>query len=236
LAVGDNAGHLQFFTAPLSGASVPSAAFNNGTASNDGQIAFTSAGDFWVGNVSNQVNMFTHPFSNVSSVSASVTNAGLVSAIGTAFDAAQNLYISNAGSGTALTCSSGAGTCSNLLVYALPYTGAPIISTNVPSTAYRKVAVNATQLFAASVAGATGKVDVYTLPITSASAPAFSLTTGVNTPEALALDAAGNLYVGNLSNATVAVYTAPITSGSVPSLTFTVSAGAFAIFGIAIGK
>ena len=56
LAVGDNAGNLQFFTAPLSGASVPSAAFKNGAASNNGQIAFTSAGDFWAGTVSNRAN------------------------------------------------------------------------------------------------------------------------------------------------------------------------------------
>jgi len=96
--------------------------------------------------------------------------------------------------------------------------------------------VNATQLYAASVANAPGRVDVYNLPITAASTPAFNLQTGVNTPEGLALDPAGNLYIGNLSDATVTVYTAPITAGSVPSLIFKVSTGAFAIFGIAVGK
>ena len=235
LAVGDNAGHLQFFTAPLSGASVPAATFNNGTATNNGQIAFTGS-DFAVATVSNRVNGFTHPFSNASTPSQFVTNAALVSAIGTAFDAAQNLYISNAGSGTAIDCSSGAGTCSDLLVYAPPYTGVPIITPNVPSTAYRKIAVSATQLFAAQVAGAVGRVDEYNLPITAASAPAFSLTTGVNIPEGLAFDAAGRLYIGNLGDATVTVYTPPITSGSVPTLIYKVSTGAFAIFGIAVGK
>jgi hypothetical protein len=104
------------------------------------------------------------------------------------------------------------------------------------STAYRKIAVNATNLYAASVANPPGRVDVYNLPITAASVPAFSLSTGVNTPEGVALDPAGNLYIGNLSDATVTVYTAPITAGSVPSLIFKVSTGAFAIFGIAIGK
>jgi hypothetical protein len=235
LAVGDNAAHLQFFTAPLSGASTPAAAFANGAASNNGQIAFTNAGDFWVATVSNRVNAFTHPFSNASTPSAFVTDAAMVSTIGAAFDAAQNLYISNAGIGTAITCSSGAGTCSNLLVYAPPYTGAPIITPNVASTAYRKIAVSATQLFVASVANSPGKVDVYTLPITAASVPAFSLTTGVNTPEALALDAAGNLYIGNLSDATVAVYAPPIAAGKTPSLILKVSTGAFAIFGMAVG-
>jgi hypothetical protein len=236
LAVGDNAGHLQFFTAPLSNASTPAAAFNNGTASNNGQIAFTNAGDFWAADVSNRVYGFTHPFSNASTPSAFVTNSALVSAIGTAFDAAQNLYISNVGVGTAGTCTSGAGTCSDLLVYAPPYTGAPIITPNVASTAYRKIAVGATQLFAASVGGSTGRVDVYNLPITAASVPVFSLVAGVNVPEGLALDPSGNLYIGNLGNSTVTVYSAPIASNSSPTFTLTIANNPFAIFGIAVGK
>ena len=80
----------------------------------------------------------------------------------------------------------------------------------------------------ASVANGTGQVDVYTLPITAASTPAFSLTTGVNTPEGLAIDAAGNLYVGNLSDATIAVFNAPIASGATPSVTLKVSTATFA--------
>ncbi len=85
-------------------------------------------------------------------------------------------------------------------------------------------------------ANGSGRVDVYNLPITAASTPVFALSTGVNTPEGLALDPAGNLYIGNLSDATVTVYSAPITAGSAPSLIFKVSTGAFAIFGIAVGK
>ena len=96
--------------------------------------------------------------------------------------------------------------------------------------------MNVTRLYAASVAESPGRVDVYNLPITAASVPAFSLSTGVNLPEGLALDAAGNLYIGNLGDATVSVYTAPITSGSVPSLIYKVSTGAFGIFGIAVGN
>lgn len=247
LAVGDNAGNLQFFTAPLSGASVPSASFKNGAASNNGQIAFTSAGDFWAATVSNRANAFTHPFSNASVPSSFVTDAGMVSDIGTAFDAAQNLYIANAGTGNAAACAGtsqpGGGCGSNIYVYAPPYTGAPIITPNVinfpfvsASSAYRKLAVSATQLFAANVAGAPGTVNVYNLPITAASTPAFFLQSGVNTPEGLAVDPSGNLYIGNLSDATVTVYSPPITAASVPSLIFKVNTGAFAIFGIAVGK
>jgi hypothetical protein len=247
LAVGDNAGNLQFFTAPLSGASVPAAAFKNGAASNNGNASFLNTGDFWAATVSNRVNRFNSPFSNASVPAAFVTDAGMVSDIGTAIDAAQNLYISNAGTGNAAACagtsSPGGGCGSNLYVYAPPYTGAPVITPSVinypfgsASTAYRKIAVNATRLYAASVANAPGRVDVYNLPITAASTPAFNLQSGVNTPEGLALDPAGNLYIGNLSDATVTVYTAPITASSVPSLIYKVSTGAFAIFGIAVGK
>ncbi len=247
LAVGDNAGNLKFFTAPLSGSSTPAAAFKNGTATNNGQIRFLNTGDFWAATVSNRVNRFNAPFSNASTPAAFVTDPGMVSDIGVAIDATQNLYISNAGTGNAAACvgtsNPGGGCGSNIYVYAPPYTGPPIITPNVinfpfagNSTAYRKLAVSATQLFAASVANGAGRVDVWNLPITPASTPAFALTTGVNTPEALALDPAGNLYIGNLSDATITVYSAPITAGSVPSLIFKVSTGAFAIFGIAVGK
>jgi hypothetical protein len=228
LAVGDNAGHLQFFTAPLSAASVPAASFANGVATNNGQIVFSTSGNMYVPTVSNSVNYFTAPFSNASVPAQTVTNPALVSVIGAAIDTAQNFYASNAGAGTALTCSSGAGTCSDVIVGGI---FAPI----VPATAYRKIAVTATQLFADNVAGGTGRVDVYTLPITAASVPAFAITTGVNTPEAVAVDAVGNLYVGNLGNATVAVYAPPFSAASAPTLSFQVNAGAFAIFGMAIG-
>src|ERR1700686_4078733 len=82
LAVGDNGGHLQFFTAPLSGTSIPAATFNNGAASNNGQIAFLNTGDFWAATVSNRVNRFNAPFSNATLPAAFVTDPGMVSDIG----------------------------------------------------------------------------------------------------------------------------------------------------------
>jgi len=233
VAAGDNAGHLTYYTTPLSAATTPAAAFNNGAASNNGQLAFSTAGSLYAPNVGNSVNVFTRPFSNASTPSQTITAAGMVSVIGLGFDTAQNLYLANAGAGTAITCGSGAGTCSNIVVFAPPYTGAPIFSTNVLTTAYRKIAISSTQLFAANVAGAGG-IDVYNLPITAASAPAFRIA-NAQTPEGLALDANGNLYAGNLNNATVTVYTPPFSAASAPSTTLTVSAGAFAIFGIAVG-
>jgi hypothetical protein len=233
MVVGDNAGHLTYFTTVLGATSTPAASFTNGAASNNGQLAFSSAGSLYAGNVGNAVNVFARPFTNASTPAQTITGAGLASVIGVGFDAAQNLYVANAGAGTAITCSSGAGSCSNLAVFAPPYTGAPIFSTMVASTAYRKLAVSSTQVIVANVAGAGG-MDVYNLPLTAASAPAFRIA-NVQTPEGMALDASGNLYAGNLNNATVTVYTPPFSAVSAPSSTLTVSAGAFAIFGIAVG-
>lgn len=246
LIIGQLSGNLEYFPFPLSGASASTATFSNGGASNNGQSAFLRNGDVWSATVSNRANRFNDPFSNATTPAAFVTDAGMVSIIGAAVDAAQNLYLSNAGTGNAAACAGtsqpGGGCGSNLYVYAPPYNGAPIVTPNVinlpfsgNSTAYRKIAVGGTRLYAASVANGAGRVDVYNLPITAASTPAFALTTGVNTPEGLALDTAGNLYIGNLSDATITVYSAPITAGSVPSLIYKVSTGAFAIFGIAIG-
>ena len=224
LAVGNLAGSIQFFTTPISAASVPAATFSNpAPALGAYQFAFTNAGDMWVAG-SSRVNLFTHPFSNASTPSTFVTMAGLFGALGTALDTAQNLYVTNASAG------------SNLLVFAPPYTGAPITTPVIPGVLYRKLATTATQLFVAVAGPGTGRVDVYNLPITAASAPAFSLTAGMNLPEAVAVDASGNLYVGNLGNATISVFNAPITSASVPSVILPVGGPGFAIFGIAIGN
>ena len=180
LAAGLLNGKINFFAAPLSGTSTPSATFANGAASNNGQLAFLNTGDFWAATVSNRTNRFNAPFSNASTPAAFVTDPGMVSDIGVAIDAAQNLYIANAGTGNAAACAgtaTPAGGCgSNIYVYAPPYTGAPIVTPNVinfpfagNSTAYRKLAVNATRLYATSVANPPGRVDVYNQPITAAS-------------------------------------------------------------------
>ena len=225
MVAADNAGHLSYFAAPLSASSVPTATFTNGSSNSNGQIAVTAAGDIFVPTVGAATNAFTHPFTNASTPSSTVTSAGMTGAIGAAIDASGNLYMSSTPTSS-----------SNLFVFAPPYTGAPIVTPGLATTAYRKIAVSSTQLFATSVAGTTGRVDVYALPISAASAPAFAITTGLNAPEAIALDAAGNLYVGNVSNATITVYAPPFSAASAPTVTLTAGTGTFAIFGIAIGK
>lgn len=225
--VGDNAGHLQFFTAPLSAASTPSVTFTNTGASNNGQIVFNLGGQAFVANVSTAVNQFTPPFT-ISSAPSAVVSGGLVSAIGDTLDNLGDLYVSNAGTG--------GGTSSNLEVFTPPYTGAPAVTTpNQAATAYRKMGGSGTTLFVCSVAGGTGRVDAYSLPLSNTSVPAFAITTGINAPEAIAVDQNGNMYVGNLGNSTITVYAPPFSAASAPTVTLTLP-GTFAIFGIAIGR
>ena len=219
LGVGDFSGHLKVFTAPLSGSSTPAAAFNNGTATRNGQIAFASDGDMWAGTASTTVNEFTPPFSNASTPAPFSGNGTLASTRANAFDAAQNLYIANY-TGT-----------TRLVVYAPPYTGAPIVTPGVTSFP-SGIAISATQLFLSL--HYPGRLDVFTLPITATSVPAFSLMTGLSDPAGVALDASGNLYVANFSNSTVAVYTPPMTSSSTPSLIFTPPG--VNVNGVAVGK
>jgi hypothetical protein len=220
MAVGELGGNLQFFNPPLSGASVPAATFSNSGAASNGQIVFLPSGDFFAATSSTKVNRFAPPFTNASTPTQTIT-AGGAAFIGLGLDSAQNLYVSNSGG------------VSNLYVYAPPYTGAPIITPGIPTSAYRQLTILGNQLFVSDVAGALGKVDVYNLPLTVASTPAFSITNGINTPEGAASDLSGRLYIGNLGNATVTVYTAPFSAASVPVTTVTAGSGSFAIFGIA---
>jgi hypothetical protein len=219
LVAGDLAGNISFFPSPLSGATTRSAFFPIGGGLGAYQLAFTSGGDLFVASTS-QVHRFNRPFSNFS-VPAQTLNIAGFGALGLAIDAAQNLYVTSASSS------------SNLLVYAPPYTGVPV-STPPVTALYRKLAVSATQLFVAVAGPGNGRVDVYDLPITSASAPAFSITAGTNVPEAIALDSIGNLYVGNLTGATVMLYRPPFSSSSTPAVTLAL--GSFSIFGLAVEK
>jgi hypothetical protein len=223
LATADNAGHLAIFQAPITSSSTASATFSNGTAANNGQLAFNTAGALLAATDSTKVNVFNPPLSNTSTPAQSVTDASLTSAVGVALDPSGNLLVSNAGSGSSST----------LTVFAPPFSSVSLVTPAAAGTAYRKVALNTNQLFVGSVAGSTGQIDVYNLPLSASSAPVFSMT-NVNVPEALAFDSHGNLYVGNLGDATIRVFTPPFSASSTPTGTLTVTGAA--IFGIAIGK
>ena len=219
VAAGDLAGNIEFFAAPLSGSSTPSAVFTNGGGTGAYQIAFTPGGDMFVASTS-QVHRFNRPFRNGQVPDQTIAVSGF-GALGVALDAAQNLYVTNA------------ATNSNVQVYAPPYTGVPIGTAQMPKF-YRKLAMSPTQLFVAASGPGTGSVDVFTLPLVQGSAPAFSITLGTNLPEAVALDSIGNLYVGNLGSGTVTMYRPPFSSSSAPVATLTLSN--FSIFGIAVER
>jgi hypothetical protein len=224
LATGDNAGNLATFNKPITASSVAAATFHNGTATNDGQLVFNSAGDLFAPSVSANVNLFTHPITSSSTASLSITGGGTTGAIGAGLDSSGNLIVGNAGAGG-----------SNLAIFAPPFTGVPVVTTTVVGTAYRKLVISSTQLFVCNVGGGTtGGVEVYNLPLTASSVPAFVMT-NVNTPEGIALDSSGNLYVGNLTDATIRVFAPPFSAASAPTVTLTVP-GTFAVFGIVIGK
>lgn len=223
VATGDNAGHVDLFAAPMTNSSTSAAAFNNGVATNDGQMIFTTAGDLFAATAGNNVNVFTHPLTSLSTPSQSITDISLTSAIGVALDSANNLYVTNAGS-----------TGSTISVFASPYTSAPTV-TPVVAAAYRKIAITSTQLFVCNVGlGTIGGIDVYTLPLTASSAPAFTIS-NVNGPEAVALDSQGNLYVGNVNDSTVRVFAPPFSASSTPTVTLNLGSSV-SLFGLAVGK
>lgn len=223
LAVGDSHGQILFYPTPLSASSTPTASFNNGAGNNTGALVFTSAGDLVATSAGTTVNLFTHPFANASVPSTTITNPGITGASGAAIDGSGNLYISNSAA------------TSSLFVFAPPYTGAPVNSPLITAPPfYRKIAGFGNQLVVAGVNGGIGQLDVYSVPITNTSTPAFSITNGVNGPEAVAFDASGNLYVGNVANHTVTVYAQPLTAVSAPTVTLSVPGNPF-IFALNIG-
>jgi hypothetical protein len=206
--------------------STPSASFTNGAGPNTGALLFNPAGDLFASTFGATVNRFTAPFTNASVPSQAITAVGLTASAGLAMDGSQNLYVADSGAPGG-----------SIFVFAPPYTASSVHTPAVAGAAYRKIAISGSQLFVANVNPGTGSIDVYNLPLTNASSPAFSITTGVDTPEAVAIDAGGKLHVGNLGSvaSSVAVYNSPFSGASAPVTTMPITASPFAIFGIAIG-
>jgi hypothetical protein len=226
LAAADSTGHVKFFPPPLSATSTPAVSFNTGTGF-AGIAAFNGAGDLFV-TAANGVNVFAHPFTSASTPSAFITAPSIRSSFALAFDAAQNLYVA-ADTGKM-----------SLLVFAPPYSGTPVITPGVDVvTPYESIAVSANQVIAPAL-HLPGRVDVYGLPLTAASTPNAGIESGsggINGPNSVALDAAGNLYVMNTGNGSVTVYSLPIpTGGGLPTVTLQMPAGTFNFWGIAVGR
>ena len=220
VAVGDVAGNISIFNAPITSSPSPSATFKNGTSTFVDNLAFNSAGDLFATSFTNQINVFTHPLTSASTPSQVITNVNLTRSDGIALDSANNLIVTNAP-----TTPVG----SNLLVFAPPYTGSPIVTAEVPAASYRQMAISGTQLFVADSLVSTSNIHVYNLPITAASAPAFLISNGLFggsvSGNGVAFDSSGNLYAGLSGNlgttdsGGVRLYTPPFSGGSAPNVT-----------------
>jgi hypothetical protein len=214
-------GSISIFSQPVSGTSTPDIKFQNGAATPGGQLAVTPTGTLIASFQGASLNVFSPPLTNASTPATTISSASVPNMTGIALDAAANLYVSsNAGF---------------LGMFPPPYATATVVTPAVTGASYRKLTASATQLFVASVAPAPGRIDVYTLPLTAASQPAFSITTGINAPESVALDAGGHLYSGNINDMTVTRFSPPFSAASVPDVTVKVATSAFSIFGIGIG-
>jgi hypothetical protein len=200
----NNSNQVLVFAQPVTSASVAAATF---TASNFGHLAFKSSGVLVEGEFPGGVSLFTPPFTNATTASSTIATVG--GAFGIAIDSSDNIYTNNEAS-------------------AIYFISGGVVTTTVAGPAgkfYRGMAVSTTQLFVCNVSNPTGSVDVYTLPLTNSSAPAFTITTGVNGAEGCALDASGNLYVANINNTTVTVYAPPFSAASAPTVTLAGFAG-----------
>jgi hypothetical protein len=231
LAIGDVAGNITIFNGPITGSASSSVTFKNGTATFVDQLVFNSAGDLFATTQSNTINVFTHPLTSASTPSQVITSASLTSAVGIALDSAGNLIVGNSPSPLG----------SNVLVFAPPYTGAPVATALFPAASFRQMVIIGTQLFIVNSLVSTSQITVYNLPITAASVPAFSIKTGLFggsvSASGIAVDSSGNLYaglggnLGTTDSGGVRIYVPPFSDASAPNVT----SGVFA-FTMAIGK
>jgi sugar lactone lactonase YvrE len=234
LVAGSYDGNVYYFDGASSSSSSPTAVFKNGVTNGIVALALSNAGEIWITDEESKLNGFVAPYTDGSTPLLFIDGGAGNGYIGIAIDSAGLIYVSNPDIGTASNCTGGAYQCSNLSVFAPPYDGPPIVTPNIADDGLRKIALSPTQLFVASIGIGAGCVYVYDLPITATSVPAFSLKTGVNFPESVAVDSQGNLYVGNLNDATVTVFNAPVTSASLPSLI--IHGAARALYAMAIGS
>lgn len=232
VATGDFAGNITIFNGPITGSASASATFKNGSSTSVDNLAFNSAGDLFATTNGNTINVFTHPLTSASTPSQVITNVNLTSTDGIVLDSANNLIVTNAP-----TTPIG----SNLLVFAPPYTGLPIVTAVVPAVSYRQMTISGTQLFVVDSLVSTSNIHVYDLPITAASAPAFLISNGLFggsvSGSGVALDSSGNLYAGLSGNlgttdsGGIRLYVPPFSGASAPNVT----SGVFGIT-LAVGK
>ncbi|HEY0615764.1 MAG TPA: hypothetical protein VGC96_14020 [Candidatus Elarobacter sp.] len=221
LAVGRTGGQITFFPPPLSGSSSPSLTFPNGPAIEVRQIFFDGNAMFATTRA-NYVNRFSAPFGT--SPPVAITDPLLDESYGVVRDVAGVLYVSNQVADPLVKSN----------VVRIPPSGPSIATAPQLGCVYGHVVLApAAVVVACDNAPLLGRVDVYPLALAAGAAPAFSITNAVDTPVALALDASGNLYVGNAGNSTVTVYQPPFSAASTAAVTLPVPS--YQVRSLAIG-
>ncbi|MHB8363075.1 MAG: NHL repeat-containing protein [Vulcanimicrobiaceae bacterium] len=221
-------GQIAIIPSPLTSPAI-SAEFSNGA--NGGQLAFLNNGELAAAAQDANLRFFAAPYTNASTPNASFSLPG-ATFYGVAQDGSGDIIADDQQNGNIYWYSSGAAT--------------PTVVPGPPNADLRSIVVQGSQAFIANVTQANNKyqsfpggdVLVYNLPLSAASVPAYTIGNGMDIPEGLAFDAAGNLYVTNLgvpgtSPEQINVYAPPLSATSTPAAQLAIPQAG--LFSIAVG-
>ena len=187
--------------------------------------ALDAAGQLYVGNyASSTITVYAAGATGNATPTATIagSNTGLNGPVAIALDGAGRLYVAN------LTLPG--SSVQTITVYAAGATGnatptATIAGSNTGLSGPFGIALDAAgRLYVANngVAGGPGSITVYAAGATGNATPTATIpgsNAGLTDPEAIALDAAGQLYVANYASSTITVYAAGATGNATPTAT-----------------
>lgn len=184
----------------VAGQNMPLATIQNGV-TNPQALVFDAAGDLFVANQPGAVTVYAPPYNQAPATIA----VGINHPQSLAVDARGNLFVANGNGSNTVT------------LYSPPYGGQPAvtIASNVDDPVNLALDSSA-DLFVVNAAANT--VTEYAPPY---AAKPTTISKGLNTPNSLALDGRGNLFVANLNSTpnSVVEYAPPFTDASSPVAT-----------------
>ncbi|MBV8223367.1 MAG: hypothetical protein JO293_08400 [Candidatus Eremiobacteraeota bacterium] len=164
-------GYVAVFAPPLSNSSAPAFTFCSGMDAPTG-VTFDGVADIWVANsAGNNVTAYSLPATTVSAPAVTVSGLNAPQAI--TFDAAGSMYVANKGT-------------NSVLVFKAPITNASPVAFAITN------GVNAPTYLATDANGAlyvsnAGNITIYAPPFSATSAPAITISTGLNVPVGLGI-------------------------------------------------